>query len=200
MHYTTVARRMHLGNVTAYEMLRLLESKGLVKSEYRHSRTSSPGRSTVFFRPADRETSPRGEDEWKEATSHILRTLIEGGERSHRKVLEYLIERLPFHTNPDLTVVETIIALLLNLQQLTEEKRRGVVEELRKVGFPTEAGLQVLVGAVVGLVGAGLLDKEYTARLLLHLSGCRDALATLSPEKQVQVSAFVQEVLNILKW
>ncbi len=114
--------------------------------------------------------------------------------------MEYLIERLPFHTNPDLTVVETIIALLLNLQQLTEEKRRGVVEELRKVGFPTEAGLQVLVGAVVGLVGAGLLDKEYTARLLLHLSGCRDALATLSPEKQVQVSAFVQEVLNILKW
>ncbi len=206
LHYTTVARRMNLGNVSAYEMLRLLESKGLVKSRYRRSRGSGPGRSAVFFYPAETkpvpEPAPAEEDrEWKETTAHILHTLAEEKEEiSHQKVLEYLMEQLPFRSNPVLMVTGTITALLLNLHQLTDGTRKAVIDELRKAGFPSESGVQVLVGVIIGLVAAGLLDKDYASRLLLHLNSCRDALATLSPEKESQISAFVQEVLNVLKW
>ncbi len=205
LHYSAVAKRMHLSNVTAYEMLRLLESKGLVKSEYRRFRSSGPGRSSVVFYPLERVTASvaaLGEEErkWKETTSHILRTLAGKDESSHQKALEYLLEHLPSQSNPALIVMGTITALLLNLHQLREETRKAVIEELRKAGFPTESGVQVLVGVVIGLVAAGMLDRENAALLMSHLSNCRDALATLSPEKQSQVSAFVQEVLSVLKW
>jgi len=34
LHYTTVAERLGVSKITAYDMLRILEEKGLVASEY----------------------------------------------------------------------------------------------------------------------------------------------------------------------
>ena len=52
VHYSTVAQALGVSNTTAYEMMKLLEKKGYVSSEYRlPDRHRGPGRSQVLFRP-----------------------------------------------------------------------------------------------------------------------------------------------------
>ena len=46
VHYVAVAERLGIGKVTTYEMLRLLEEKGLVRAEYQTNPDQhGPGRS-----------------------------------------------------------------------------------------------------------------------------------------------------------
>jgi len=52
LHYSTIAQQLGLSNSTAYDMLRLLEGKGMVSSEYVMPKvTSGPGRSSILFFP-----------------------------------------------------------------------------------------------------------------------------------------------------
>jgi len=52
VHYVAIAERLRLGKVTVYEMLRLLEERGLVRAEYdMDSGSHGPGRPTVLFQP-----------------------------------------------------------------------------------------------------------------------------------------------------
>ena len=53
IHYTVMAERLGVSRFTAYDMLRLLEEKGLVISEYQLAESKSgPGRSEVVFIPS----------------------------------------------------------------------------------------------------------------------------------------------------
>ena len=55
VHYVLVAERLGVSKFTAYDMLRLLEKKGYVRSEYvLDPHRSGPGRSTVVFRPTEK--------------------------------------------------------------------------------------------------------------------------------------------------
>jgi len=52
VHYSLIAKKLGLSNSAAYDMLRLLEQKGMVISEYDTPKeTSGPGRSNVRFVP-----------------------------------------------------------------------------------------------------------------------------------------------------
>ncbi|MCO6450939.1 MAG: Lrp/AsnC family transcriptional regulator [Caldilineales bacterium] len=55
IHYTTLAERVGVSQITAYDMLRLLEEKGFVRSDYQlASDKAGPGRSAVVFWPSQR--------------------------------------------------------------------------------------------------------------------------------------------------
>ena len=52
IHYSTLAERIGVSPFTAYDMLRLLEEKGFVTSEYRiEAGKSTVGRSEIVFLP-----------------------------------------------------------------------------------------------------------------------------------------------------
>src|SRR5258708_19268013 len=55
IHYSTLARRLGVSRFTAYDMLRLVEEKGLVTSAYQLTAgRSGPGRSEVLYQPTER--------------------------------------------------------------------------------------------------------------------------------------------------
>lgn len=55
IHYTDLAKKLGVSRFTAYDMLRVLEDKGFVETEYQTTETrSGPGRSTVHFSPTER--------------------------------------------------------------------------------------------------------------------------------------------------
>ena len=52
IHYSTLADRLGVSPFTAYDMLRLLEEKGLVSSEYQLApNKTGPGRAMRIFQP-----------------------------------------------------------------------------------------------------------------------------------------------------
>ena len=96
LHYTTVAEYLEVNPITAYDMLRLLEERGLVASDYiPPSQRAGAGRSTVVFLPTPAAQALfdelAGEDwdqeEWEPRQDLILETLCALGRTGQAKRL-----------------------------------------------------------------------------------------------------------------
>ncbi|GAI51103.1 unnamed protein product, partial [marine sediment metagenome] len=84
VHYSVAANRLGVSNSTAYDMLRLLEQKGLVSSRYETPKeTSGPGRSSIVFLPTAHATElfsylageSHEQREWEDVKASILTSL-----------------------------------------------------------------------------------------------------------------------------
>jgi len=87
IHYVALSKRLDIGKVTAYEMLRLLEKRGLVEAElHLPSGNRGPGRSTILFRPTQKAIQLvdqlsggiANSESWELVKGHILSQLHEG--------------------------------------------------------------------------------------------------------------------------
>src|SRR5258708_5447575 len=102
IHYSTLAQRLGVSRFTAYDMLRLLEEKGLVTSAYQLTAgKSGPGRSEVLYEPTERAhalvaelAGPGGPVEW----ATVKRRLVENfaGQNGHdRELTQAMLARVP---------------------------------------------------------------------------------------------------------
>jgi energy-coupling factor transport system substrate-specific component len=59
VHYSVVAEKLRISNISAYDMLRLLKRKGMVASQYLlPKKQRGPGRSMVVFYPTPSAKAP----------------------------------------------------------------------------------------------------------------------------------------------
>jgi predicted ArsR family transcriptional regulator len=101
-HYTLLAERLGVSRFTAYDMLRLLEEKGLVTSIYQLAEgKSGPGRSEVFYKPTDKArrlmVELAGEIEsqdWADIKARVLKK-VQAGELQDRELAEQMLARVP---------------------------------------------------------------------------------------------------------
>ena len=162
IHYSTLAERVGVSPFTAYDMLRLLEEKGFVVSEYRID-TEKPitGRSEVFFSPTDlarqrlNELSSGAEfEDWEEVKFQIL-TRIRVGEFKDRDLAEELLARIPPNAPDALRFcyeVLTIIALRLVRGRSRHILSKRLPQLLAMKGMITRSNLLVLGGFMLGLL------------------------------------------------
>lgn len=206
LHYTFVAERLGIGRITAYDMLRLLEEKGLVTSEYVMPR-SGPGRSTIVFRPTEQgealmrqlagETWDR--EEWETVKVRILEALQAGPGEDYEPLLEKILTRLPERKSPLIYTAEMVTAVILSLRQLRETVPTSKLwEQLRDLGLPEEVGLNALVGVAVGLSLVEQANRRLTLKLLASTRQYQDYLADLSAESRRRLSEFTDEVMRIV--
>jgi len=209
IHYVALAKRLDIGNVTAYEMLRLLEKRGLVEMDYHlSSGDRGPGRSTVLFQPTQaainlfKILSGDAEDteDWELVKQRILQQLNEGKAGGYEALLNDLLVRIPERRSSLIFITEMITATLLTVvstQKTIENK--GLVDRLRRIGRPGEIGLSALAGisATLSLVENVQLDL---ATSLLEQSGkYQEKLIEIGEEKRNQLSGFAREVARIVK-
>ena len=110
LHYTTVAEYLGVNPITAYDMLRLLEGRGLLKSDYvPPSQREGTGRSIVVFRPTPAAQALLDEmaggdwdrEGWEAAKARILRSLREGRGTDYHDMLDDVLGAHPRPANPD---------------------------------------------------------------------------------------------------
>ena len=206
LHYTAVAERLGIGRITAYDMLRLLEEKGLVTSEYVMP-SSGPGRSTIVFRPTERgealmrqlagETWDR--EEWETVKARILKALQAGPGEDYEPLLEEILTRLPEHKSPLVYTAEMVTAVILSLHQVREEAPTSRLwEQLRDLGLPEEVGLNALGGVAVGLSLVEQANRRLTVKLLSYTRQYQETLADLNAESRQRLSEFTAEVMRIV--
>ena len=202
LHYSTVAERLGVSPMTAYDMLRLLEERGLVTSEYVLPE-QGPGRSMIVFRPTEKATALMsqlagkgwGEEEWEEVKERILQALREGRGTDYQDLLEEILLRIPERKSPMLYVAEMITAVLLHLHQLKEEARgSSLLESLRALGLPGE-----LAGLTLGLSFVERANRRIASLLLSYSRKYQEYLARLSAESKRRLSDFAQEVMKIVE-
>ena len=207
IHYAQLAENVGDSKPTAYDMLRLLEERGLVASEYMLSREGGPGSSSIVFHPTEKaaKVMPQmaggdwGREEWEQAKGRILQALREVKNADYQSFLDEILLRIPERKSPMLYVAEMITAAMLNLNQLKEEaEASGLFKQLRALGFPGELGLNALAGLTLGLTLVEKANRRVTTLLLSYTQKYQDNLARLSVENKKRLSDFAQEVMNIM--
>lgn len=209
LHYTAVAKRLGVSKIAAYDMLRLLEERGLVQSEYiLRGKRRGAGRSSIIFRPTPKAhalfaelAGEAGElEEWETVKARILEALETGKGEGYRDLLEDILIRLPERESPMLYAAEMVTAVILSLQQLREEASgSGVFDRLRSLGFPEEAGLSALGGIAVGLSFAERVNRRLINLVLSHVTRYQQIVSHLSAENLRRLTNFAREVIRIVE-
>jgi predicted transcriptional regulator len=206
IHYAQLAEKVGVSKLTAYDMLRLLEERGLVVSEYILPKEGGPGRSSIVFYPTEKAAKAMvqqaGEDwdkkEWEGVRERILQALDER-KGAYQNLLDEILLRIPKRKSPMLYVTEMITAIFLQLHQLRDDlKVNGIFPDLHLVGLPDELGLNALPGLTLGLTLVEKANRRVTTLLLSYTQKYQDNLARLSAENKKRLSDFAQEVMKIV--
>jgi len=206
VHYADVAQALNVSPVTAYEMLRLLEDKGLVRSK-----TVRPqghrARSVVVFSPTEKATTllaeltgpTPGERKWEETKADILRALEEGRGTDYQDLLNELLLRIPDRKSPFLFVADMITAIILVFYELRDTAAaRRIFPSLRWFGPPGWAVLYSLAGFSLALSLVEKANRRATSLLLSYSQQFREHLDRLTGGEKARLSDFVYEVLRAI--
>ena len=209
IHYVGLAKHLNIGKVTAYEMLRLLEKRGLVESEfYLPSGNRGPGRSEVFFRPTKEairlfeQLSGNSADieEWEIVKQRILKELQDGKAGGYETLLNDLLVRIPEQRSPSIFMTEMITAIIITINSIKKAAEdKGLIDRMSRIGLPGELGLIALggIGAALSLVEDANLSLS--TFLLKQSEKYQEMLTQLSEEKRKQMIDFTQDVIKIVR-
>lgn len=208
IHYSVLAQQLGIGKITAYEMLRLLEKQDLVKSEFHlPSGVRGPGRSEVFFLPTKRaqrliglKTSGTDDVEiWEKTKQQILKQLSEGKAGGYETLLNDLLVRIPEQQSPLVYMTEMTTSIILTLESIKKTTEgKGLIDRLRRIGFPGEIGLITLAGISTVLSAILDINVKFTSLFLKQSKKYQEMLIQLSSEKRDELSDFAREISNIV--
>jgi DNA-binding MarR family transcriptional regulator len=210
VHYSDLAARIGVSRFSAYDMLKVLEKKGMVSSSYAFAAGhSGPGRSMVVFTPTAEATAilapsldiPRLGENWPKVRERVLNGLRQARQANHREALNELLSHLPEAKAPLDFCAQMIGALLLNMQRA--KARAGGLNPFRALAAfraNDDSGLQTLAGLSVGatLSADDEASSSLTRRLLEHARRYQTALSDLSTEAREALAQFLEEALEAL--
>ena len=200
LHYADVAEAFGVARITAYDMLRLLEKHGLVRSEY-VLRGKGAGRSTIVCVPtaqahallAEQAGATWDRAEWEQVKAYLLDAVRQSTD--YQGLVEEILAQLSERTTPLVYAAQMATAVILNLL-LVEEEASALVERLKALGLPGEVGLDALSGLTIGLSFVERANRRVTEKLVAATRVYQQSLARLSADARRDLSSFVQEVMQ----
>lgn len=208
VHYSVIAQKLGLSNSTTYDMLKLLEQKGLVTSEYDTPKvTSGPGRSSVSFTPTA-ETAElfshlagniREQDEWNDIKTRILTNLSKGEAEDYKDILSELLARMPEPRSSLVVCAEVMTALLLNLREVKQEMtEQSSVDNILKAPA-SKLRMSILAGLILGLSYADQRAPRFLSIYQEYTEKYEAALQELNRDSLLKLHRFTRDVWNALK-
>ena len=209
IHYIELAKHLEIGKITAYEMLMLLEKRGLVKTEYYlPPGHRGPGRSEIFFRPTKEATrlfeqlsgSTADIETWEIAKQNILKELHEGKAGGYETLLNDLLVRIPEQRSPLIFMTEMITAIIITINSIKKAAEdNGLVDRLSRIGLPGELGLIALAGIGAALTLVEDVNLNLSTFLMKQSGKYQEMLTQLNEEKRKQMIDFTQDVIKIVR-
>ena len=171
VHYSMIAQRIGLCSSSAYDMLKVLEQKGMVISQYRTPKAATgPGRSNIMFLPSAKTLKQfdiqamgiQENREWGKTKTALLTGLDPAKSKDYRKFASSLFERAARMHSPLVTCAHIMTGLLLNLKMSKHEPG-----DQSNIGALLEApatnlGMSSIAGLVLGL---SLTDEKVRKEL-----------------------------------
>lgn len=192
VHYSTVAERLGVSNSTAYEMLRILERKALLSTQYVLGESAGPGRSTVMFTPRPQ----LADAEWEQVRSRILATLGRD-EVSNQELLQDILGQLPDISSPLAYCAQVMTALLLSIR--TELRSRlsehELIQTILTSNLPDTPSLNLLPGFALGLSFRERANRELRGRLVEYTQEYQRRLGRLDARGRSLLRDFLRHVV-----
>ena len=191
-HYSEIAERFGVSALAAYDMLKVLEGKGLVSSEYVMRGGRGPGRTSLLFFPSPRafELFEERGGRWEEVRRRILER-IKAGEEG---ILRELASELSEVRDPLAFCAQALAIFALALKRAG---RLGLLKGIARMPFGA------LSLGMMGGVMLGILLSERSFRELLHpeeiAERFRISLEALSPDGLRKLRDFAAELLSGLE-
>ncbi|MBN1537534.1 MAG: hypothetical protein JW908_12425 [Anaerolineales bacterium] len=208
LHYTTIAKLLGISNVTAYEMLRLLEERGLVEAHfYLPEGDHGPGRSTVRFRPTaeanrilQEVTIKRSEEsDWERAKEDLINQLETGDTSDYESLLTNLLARISDRRSPLIFTTEMVTAVILSVATLKDNAAAiGLKERLQNIGLPGEISLSALAGIGSALSLAERTNRHVANFLINESERYQTMLVQMSEDNRRRLSEFARQVAKII--
>jgi DNA-binding MarR family transcriptional regulator len=206
VHYSIIADKLGVNKFSAYDMLKVLEEKGVAASDYVLSDDQTgPGRSQVVFYPTHKAaqflTQLRDEmrysSDWQNVKESILRRLEEARQSNPVDATREALSHLPDAKTPLNYCAEMISVLILNITRLRDRNLMPALDALSTSG-------QVGLGTLAGLSLASALtddtdDTSLTEKLLTHTKRFQSQLAEMSDESISKLSSFLNEAMKVLR-
>ncbi len=205
-HYTLLAEKLGVSPFTAYDMLRLLEEKGFVTSEYQlASDKTGPGRATRLFYPTEKaqerqrlfaETSSVALQLEGEELKQFLFTKLANGEIPDEDIGLEMLARIPptkgnGQTNYCMEVM-TVIILRLKQSDGYELLSSHLSKILPEDGQMTRSNLCLFGGFAFGILAEhDSSDQEWTDILFEHVQQYLTIVIQLSGEECQKLSAYI---------
>jgi len=207
VHYSRVAQRLGLSNSTVYDMLRVLEQKGLVSSEYLLPKPSlGPGRTCILFFPVEAAISlfthlageTAEQQEWRDVKAYIMKSLRQERPLKNGVLLRRLLDSIPKARSPLVISAEVITALLLGLRE--GEFKFGKENPINMLlqGPISKIGMSMLVGFALSLYFTDQTGRKVLSNFGRHVRRCESALRELSEESLIALHRFIRDVWDAL--
>jgi len=207
IHYSVVADQLGVSASTAYDMLRLLEKKGMLTSEYgTPKKAAGPGRSSVLFLPTIKASDlfaslAEGHDEdpeWEKVRSRVLSNLRQGKTSEDTAFLQDLIAMIPKTRSPLAACAQIITMLLLSLREA--QHNFGPLSPLSILidNYGSKLGMSTLIGVAAGLMFDNQAGRSLSLMLKEYITVYEKSLEQLSPEAIEALHRYVREVLRLL--
>lgn len=206
VHYSVVADKLGVNKFSAYDMLKVLEEKGVAASDYVLSDDQAgPGRSQVVFYPTHKAAQfltqlreeMRYNSDWQRVKERILQRLEEARQTNPADALRDALSNLPDTKTPMTYCAEMISVLLLNINRFKSHNITPAIESLNTRG---QVGLAALAGLSLGSsLTSDSDDKTMTEKLMTHTQRFQTQLAELSDESITKLSAFLNDAIMRLR-
>lgn len=210
IHYSTLAERLGVSPFTAYDMLRLLEEKGLVTSEYQLAPDKSgPGRAVRVFLPSTqalKDAQLIGDDmdraDWEKVKEGVLDKLRKD-EVYDRELAVEVLARIPSAGKGRLRYcVEVMTIIALRIQN--SDGRRTLLNLLSQLLSDSQAAsradLSILGGTALGILSLeDQSDLEWWEQLLEHVKTYMDIVINLDVEKCRLLGEYLKNVFALME-
>lgn len=203
-HYSELAERLGVSRFTAYDMLRILEEKGIVVSQYQLDEArSGPGRSAVMYEPTPRARrvladvfGDRGKEDWQEVTAQLL-TLVQEGAFGDEELAQELLARTPPDEPPTLRYcLEVMTVVALRLRRHADQERLAAQAQalLAASEENCRASLSLLGGLALGALGDDDGSEAWQEELLEHVWQYQALVVDMAPDACRRLAQRLEEL------
>jgi hypothetical protein len=194
IHYSLLADRLGVSPFTAYDMLCLLEEKGMVTSEYQLAEDKrGPGRAERLFYPCKTPQEREAElvQEFggsvpdKEALKQIILAGFESGDLRDKELADEVLARVPVLEDRDISFgVELITIAALRMHE--DSGRRLWMDYLPEIlgsNNPSRENLALVGGFALGILAKeNMRGSDWVQKLFDYIQQYLNIVHQLSPE------------------
>jgi DNA-binding MarR family transcriptional regulator len=209
IHYSALADHIGVSKITAYDMLRTLEEKGYITSNYQlEDEKTGPGRSKVVFSPTElahnmlaQMAGPLEGVDWEKVKEKVIKR-ISPGELPDADLKKGLFDRILDEENNDIRYCMEVMTVLVFRMQKSKQ-RQFFIDTLPLILPPDDtsnrSNLIMIGGFALGLLAdENAKDQVWSQELIDHVRQVQTIIAGMDEDSCRHLASSLSEIFTSL--